>query len=174
MEHGGSNRNKCPAPIYLRIMSPLHSQLCPHQYKQAPSQNPSPCVAKLSSKHPATTRSSLREVPLQMLPHKWPPCVPRGTLERGKKECQGDNVALQALLTPFITVRWMKSTQQIRGQSSHQTYRWSERRKPLFHWPPLGQSVFYQCQEDHTAGSHVEAEDKGKGLRWLANIWMLK
>lgn len=65
-----------------------------------------PCVSAQSSKHSATTQSSFREVPLHILPYKGLPSAPRGTLERGKEGCQEDNVDLQALLTPFLTIRW--------------------------------------------------------------------
>lgn len=92
----------------------------------------------------------------------------------GKEGCQGNHVALWALLSINNSCKMDEWTQWTWEQSSHKTYHWLGRRKLQFHWPLLGQSAFYRCQEDHTAGFHVEAEDKGNRLRWWASIWMLK
>lgn len=72
---------------------------------QIDKQTPNPCVSAQSSKHSATTQSSFREVLLHIVPHKGLPSVPTDMLKRGKEVCQEDNVALQALLTPFLTIR---------------------------------------------------------------------
>lgn len=45
-------------------------------------------------------------MPQQILPHKGLPSIPTSMLERGKEGRQEDSGALQALLTPFLTVRW--------------------------------------------------------------------
>lgn len=76
-------------------------QLCPHQHKWTDSKSLCP-----STIFQATTPSSFKEVPQQILPHKGLPSIPTGMLERGKEGCQEDSGALQALLTPFLTVRW--------------------------------------------------------------------
>lgn len=89
MEHGGSKARSPASSAFINTNG----------------QTLNPSVSAQSSKHSATIQSSFREMPLKILPNKGLP-NPRGMLERGKEGCQEDNGALEALLTPFLTIRW--------------------------------------------------------------------